>query len=181
MFGCKSGFPTPITAVVWNSLTMPNIKDNLLSALTLPRYLFLYREGSRSILSRQWRVLFVTELPRLSATVVRMQIFVLFSVLRVCIDNSMPHIPRVHHNWKKNKKKENVTAKWQLGSQLSPAQTSCFDILMQRIWCVVMELEYQWSLSVRVKKAYFTVSYWQTFKYYGLWSASDYKCYKTVT
>lgn len=36
MFGCKSGFPTPITAVVWNSLMMPNIKDNLLSAPTLP-------------------------------------------------------------------------------------------------------------------------------------------------
>lgn len=34
MFGCKSGFPTPITAVVWNSLMMPNIKDNLLSAPT---------------------------------------------------------------------------------------------------------------------------------------------------
>lgn len=32
MFGCKSGFPTPITAVVWNSSMMPNIKDNLLSA-----------------------------------------------------------------------------------------------------------------------------------------------------
>lgn len=41
MFGCKSGFPTPITAVVWNSLTMPNIKDNLLSALTVPVYLLL--------------------------------------------------------------------------------------------------------------------------------------------
>lgn len=36
MFGCKSGFPTPITAVVRNSLTMPNIKDNLLSAPTRP-------------------------------------------------------------------------------------------------------------------------------------------------
>lgn len=38
MFGCKSGFPTPITAVVWNSLMMPNIKDNLLSAPTLPSF-----------------------------------------------------------------------------------------------------------------------------------------------
>lgn len=60
MFGCKSGFPTPIAAVVWNSLTMPNIKDNLLSALIPACGLFFKRNKIRKVhavpvLDSRWR------------------------------------------------------------------------------------------------------------------------------